>query len=271
MSKISIIMGAYNAEKRISKAIQSIIDQTFDDWELIVCDDGSTDLTANVVKSYSQKDQRIKLISNKKNSGLAFSLNNCILNSTSEYIARMDDDDISFPDRLRLQYLYMENNPECSILGTARKIYDENGIWGEEIKPHIVTKNMIIKTTPFIHPSVMIRRKDLIEVGMYTVSNITMRTEDIDLWIKLYTAGKIGHNLNQFLIYYFEGKESYTKRRYVYRVHEAIIRIRAIRKLHLNWISIVFPLKTLFVGLLPAKTMIKMKHKRFKLGNKDEF
>ena len=103
MPKISVIMGVHNGEKTLPRAIDSILNQTFTDFELIICDDCSTDATIQVIKDYIEKDNRVILIRNESNSGLAASLNNCINISKGEYIARMDDDDISHVDRFEKQ------------------------------------------------------------------------------------------------------------------------------------------------------------------------
>ena len=103
MPKISVIMGVHNGEKTLPRAIESILNQTFADFELIICDDCSSDSTVHVINDYIRKDDRVILIKNKSNSGLAASLNNCIKISKGEYIARMDDDDVSHAERFEKQ------------------------------------------------------------------------------------------------------------------------------------------------------------------------
>ena len=107
MPTVSVIMGIYNCEKTLSDAIDSIINQTYSDWELIMCDDGSTDNTYQIATKYSEKDNRITVIKNDTNSGLAFSLNHCLKYAKGEYVARMDADDISLPNRFEKQVAFL--------------------------------------------------------------------------------------------------------------------------------------------------------------------
>ena len=101
--KVSVIMASYNGEKYISDAIQSLLDQTFQDWELVICDDCSTDSTYQILKRYAEKyPDKFQVLHNEKNLRLAASLNRCIKCTRGEYIARMDDDDVSLPERFAL-------------------------------------------------------------------------------------------------------------------------------------------------------------------------
>src|SRR6056297_1576153 len=116
--KISIVMGAYNEESCIAGALDSIISQTFSDWELIVIDDGSTDATADIVRRYAECDSRIDLYRNEINMELSLSLNKGIRLARADFIARADADDVNLPDRLSKQYLYMLQHVDIDVLGT---------------------------------------------------------------------------------------------------------------------------------------------------------
>ena len=102
MPKVSVIMGVYNGKAIMDEAIQSIVDQELQDWEFIICDDASTDDTYERLLQWAKKDSRIRIVQNKTNSRLAFSLNHCLQIADGQYIARMDDDDVSYPQRLRV-------------------------------------------------------------------------------------------------------------------------------------------------------------------------
>ena len=144
MPKISVIMGVHNGEKTLPRAIDSILNQTFTDFELIICDDCSTDATIQVIKDYIEKDNRVILIRNESNSGLAASLNNCINISRGEYIARMDDDDISHVDRFEKQNNFLDGHREYAIVGTCRNTFDKGGIWNTYGQGGELTKEDII-------------------------------------------------------------------------------------------------------------------------------
>ena len=261
--KISVIMGAYNAENRIRKSVESIIKQDFQDWELIICDDGSKDNTLRVLKKIEKLDDRIIVIKNKKNMGLAYSLNHCISIARGEYIARMDDDDFSHSNRLSVQYEYMQRHSEIAVLGTAANLVDSTHIWGEMKRLDYPDAYDIWAGRSFIHPTVMIRKDALINSGLYTVAKYVGRTEDYDMWCKIYAAGYKGHNLQEKLIDYYEDRTSFSKRKYIYRGYST--RLRLLWRKSLN-----IPLKKLYVafipmlhGLIPIRLMRNIRTKRF--------
>ena len=124
--KVSVIMGVYNCEKTVAESIESIINQTYDNWELIICDDASTDNTCAIVESYARKyGGKIFFLKNSANRRLAYSLNRCLEAAKGKYIARMDGDDISLPRRLEKQVLFLESHPEYALAGTAMIPFDE--------------------------------------------------------------------------------------------------------------------------------------------------
>ena len=158
-------MSVYNDEKRVSKSIESILNQTFQDFEFLILDDCSTDNTYEICDYYAKKNQKIKLMKNHDNLGLTKSLNLLISKSSYELIARQDSDDESFKQRLEIQLNIMQkhNLDACTTLATI----DEQ----KRIRPfisHFLPKKLIIKyKNPFIHGSLLIKKKVLENVGMY--------------------------------------------------------------------------------------------------------
>ena len=124
---VSIIMGVYNGANTLSQALESIMAQTYTKWELIACDDCSTDETLKILSNYVDKDSRIKVIRNGENCGLAASLNHCLEYVQGTYIARMDCDDLSVETRLEKQVAYLESHPEFDLVGTYMQAFDESG------------------------------------------------------------------------------------------------------------------------------------------------
>ena len=120
-------MAAYNEERNIGRALESILAQTFTNWELIIIDDGSTDGTAKVVRRYGEKDNRVHLVSNDTNLELSASLNKGIGLAKADLIARADADDINLPERFAKQYEYLQAHSEIDVLGTAAYLLDETG------------------------------------------------------------------------------------------------------------------------------------------------
>ena len=122
--RVSVIMGAFNAASTLSASIDSVLKQTYKDWELIICDDCSTDNTFDVAKSYVEKYPNIRVIRNEKNSCLAYSLNHCLKYVQGEYVARMDTDDLCLPDRLEKQVAFLDAHPDLAVVGGGVMLFD---------------------------------------------------------------------------------------------------------------------------------------------------
>jgi len=265
MPKISIITGAFNIGNCYSfdKSIKSILEQSFTDFEFIICDDGSTDNTYELLKAFSETNERIKLLRNEENLGLAATLNKCIEAAAGEYIARHDCDDYSAPDRLEKQLRYMEEHPDVAVLGTFAYLFDETGVWGEMRFPTEITKKDFLFRSPYGHCSVVFRKKDLLEAGCYRVAKETRRTEDYDLFMRMFTFSK-GANLPEFLCYFCEDKSALQRRKYRYRIDEAKVRYRGFKQLGLLPRGIFYVIKPLIVGLIPARLLGFLKNKFLK-------
>lgn len=259
MTKISVIIGVYNGAKRIETAIQSILNQTYKDFEIIMCDDGSTDESYKVMEKLSECDNRVKIIRNNENLGLAETLNKCLKMASGEYIARMDDDDISHPNRFEKQVLFLEGNPEYALVGTGRNKFDENGIWATSSKLGERKTIDIFLGRSFVHPTTMIRKNVLISVKGYTTGKETERTEDYDLWCKLYQNGHKGYNLDDILLDYYESRSSYSKRKYKYRLNEFNLKRVWYKKLNIPKKYFLTIFKPLIVGMIPPKLLIRYK------------
>lgn len=207
---VSIAMGVHNGENTLAACIDSIQQQKFSKWEFIIFNDGSTDHTAEILKKYQEKDSRIIILSGEGKSGLAAGLNKCISVSKGKYIARMDDDDISFPDRLAKQVHYLEENEHIDAVGTSMIVFDESGDRGIRRNDSLVTKESFLKGTPFFHPTVMIK-KDVLE-KLHGYRTDVGRTEDLDLWFRFFANGYKGVNLIEPLLRYHEATSDYNKR-----------------------------------------------------------
>jgi len=196
-------MPCYNAERFLKNAIESMLDQTFTDFEFIIIDDCSTDRSAAIVREYQKKDRRIQYHKNASNSGVAASLNAGIGMARGEYIARMDADDISLPERLERQVNHMKKNPSCVACGTDIILIDEKGgrIGSREYHYTSETiKKNIHRASCFAHPTVMLRRKTLTENNIFYSTGLRW-VEDYDLWFRLSRYGQFA-NLKEYLLYY---------------------------------------------------------------------
>lgn len=261
MAEVSIIMGTYNGAASIGKAIESIINQTFKDWEFIICDDGSTDNTIDVVNEYIKRDGRISLIKNEVNQGLAVSLNKCLAMCSGKYIARMDDDDVSHADRIEKELFFLTNNPNYHIVSTGRYLFDDNGVWGKDDRSGEVTSLDVFKGNFFVHPTVLIRKEAYDIVDGYSEDKAIGREEDTDLWCKMYASGLKGYILGDILFDYYESRESMKRRKYKFRVIEYKLKKKYRKKLGIPFKYFFYEIKPLLVGLVP-NFIIRRRHKR---------
>lgn len=200
-SKITVLMPVYNAEKYLRGAIESILDQTFADFEFLIIDDGSTDKSLNIINSYN--DPRIKLIRNTKNLGIIKTLNRGLSLAKGVYIARMDADDISTQDRLEKQVNFMDDHLEIGVCGSWVKIFTHFKFLGyviklptnpEDIKLDLRRRNVIQ------HPSVILRKSLFDEFGLRYLNNFR-HAEDYDLWVRASKLFPLA-NLPEVLLYY---------------------------------------------------------------------
>lgn len=260
--KVSIIMGVYNSEKTIERSINSILNQTFKDWIFIICDDGSSDNTFEILKKYENKyPSKFKILKNDKNRGLTYSLNHCLKYVSTEFVARMDGDDISLPERLSKQVKFLDAHSEYGFVGTSIERFDENGVWKRCKSIEEPQKNIFYSSTGFVHPTILIRKSILDKVNGYNDIWYTKRCEDYDLWMRLYSEGFKGYNIQEILFQYYEGKDSFPKRKYRYRFGEAVTRAIGYFKLRMYPKGIIYVFKPLISGLLPKKIVIFLHRK----------
>lgn len=251
---VSVIMGIYNCADTLPDAIESILNQTFQDFELILCNDGSTDKTLMIAQDYAARyPEHIVLIQNEKNMGLNYTLNHCLKVARGKYIARMDGDDRSLPHRFAKEVSFLDNHPEIAFVSTALDVFDDSGIWGERYFPQHPKKRDFAFESQFSHSACMIRKAAYDAVGGYTISPWLLRVEDCHLWIKLYAKGFQGFNLPEKLYAYRDDKGSYHKRKYKDRINAAYVTCYAVDKLNLPKYLYFLALKPLVVGLLPYR------------------
>jgi glycosyltransferase involved in cell wall biosynthesis len=200
---ISVVMSVYNGEKFLGEAIQSILDQTFQDFEFIIINDGSVDNTLSIIRGFQEKDKRIILI-NRGNMGLIYSLNEGIEKSKGRYIVRMDADDVSFKNRFKEQIEFMDKD-NIDICGSSVQLFNDKGdikIWRYPTLDQDI-KFTLLFTCSFAHPSVMIRKKVFKNLKYKNYKN----SEDYKLWTDVaLSAFKMG-GIDRVLLRYRSHKE----------------------------------------------------------------
>ncbi len=198
MPKVSVLMPAYNSEKYIAEAIDSILNQTFSDFEFIIINDGSTDSTPDIVKKYAKQDKRIKFIDNKKNRGVA-AIRNMLLDSASgEYLMYQDSDDVSMPNRIETHVVFMDSHPDISISSAGMLSHPDNQIINCQSQPKILD---FYVANCVSNPSVIMRRADIVNAGIhYNVQYST--AEDYMFWVNALKHNLKIYNIPDVLVKY---------------------------------------------------------------------
>jgi glycosyltransferase EpsE len=253
MPKISVIMSVRNNEKTIERAIRSIQDQTFADWEFLIVDDCSNDSTYTVLERMAKCDKRIKLFKNETNLGLAASLDFLISKSRCNILARQDADDYSDKERFEKQYAFVCSHPNFAIVGTNWFNVDSSGEMHPAVGREIMKARKMVWDGGFMHPSWMMRKDMLEKVGFYTVNEHTRRDQDYHLMMKVLGAGMQCATLQEFLYYYVADDNTFKRTKDWKGVkHLMWIRRDGFKRNHLPFWDYIFVLKPFVKNLVPV-------------------
>jgi glycosyltransferase involved in cell wall biosynthesis len=232
-STISVVMSVYNGEKYLRAAVDSVLRQSFQDFEFIIINDGSTDRSSEILAAFVAEDSRIRIIE-APNQGLTKSLNLGLTYCHGRYVARMDADDVSLPDRFAKQVAFLDKSNETVAIGTAVELIDEDdeslGVWERPTTHEAVEKKHLRGLSgQIIHPSAMLRAKTLKEIGGYRED--LSAAQDYDLFLRLAEIGRIG-NLSEVLLRYrlHLGGVSFTKSEEQYETVCRILREAFLRR-----------------------------------------
>ena len=200
--RVSVLMPVYNGERYLREAVESILDQTFADFEFIIVDDGSTDNTWRILQSYAAREPRIVLVRNEINVGVAGSLNKGLGLARGEYIARMDADDVSLPERLAAQVAFLDEHSPVGVVGCAVQMIDSYG--SPMYVQHFPTTHgpllwALCFYTPLAHPTVVFRRPVVERVGGY--NDVLLANQDRDLWQRLSSVTRLANLPDVYLLY----------------------------------------------------------------------
>ena len=205
---VSVIMPAYNAEKWIAEAIDSILNQTYDNIELLIYDDGSTDETWGILLDYSTKHDKVHFFHDDMNRGVTVALNTLINLSHGKYIARMDADDIAMPDRIEKQVAYIEKQSRLSAIGTGIEMFGDKNTnpgrdkwWGNDFVLHETITRKLPYRNCLCHPSVLFIG-DILREYMYEGARVF---QDYDLFLRMgsdgHLIGKVDETLLKYRVY----------------------------------------------------------------------
>lgn len=261
--RITVLMAIYNCAPTLVEALDSLMAQTYQRFKVVLCDDCSTDNTYDVARKYiEQYPDKFILIRNDTNRKLPYSLNRCLEYADTEYVARMDGDDISKPERFEKEITFLDEHPEYALVSCPMEYFDENGVFmvgKTELEP---TAKSFLKGSPFSHAAVMMRTEDLKSVGAYTVARWTQRGQDVHLWAKFYSRGYIGYNLSDPLYMMRDDGAAY-KRRTMKEAFQSVRRsCKIFQLLGISRVRNIFPiLRPIIVCSLP-KCIYNYLHKR---------
>lgn len=267
MPKISIIMGIYNCEPTLAEAIDSLLAQTYTDWQLIMCDDGSVDGTYAVAEEYRRKHpDKMILLKNEHNLGLNKTLNKCLKEADGEYVARMDGDDVSLPERFEKEVQFLDAHPEYAIVSTPMIFFDESGDWGRSTAIEKPEKKDFIHHSPVhCHAPCMIRKSAYLDVGGYTEDDHMLRFEDVNLWYKLYAKGYKGYNIDEPLYKMRDDRAAAQRRGLRSRMNGVYVTYIGFKLFNYPWYMYSYVgldfVKHAIKGLLPQKIYM-MIHKK---------
>lgn len=230
--QISILMAVYNAESTLRESIDSVLAQTYTNWKFIICNDCSTDSTADILEEYVNKyPDKFVVIKNKVNLRLAASLNNCIEYADGEFAARMDGDDYISPDRFEKQVSFLKSHPDIDLVGTFMQAFDDKGLQRIIQYKEFPDKYDLRKGPVFSHASIMTYTTIYKELK-YVVSKRTRRSQDYDLWFRFYAAGYKGANIQEPLYFVREDEYAFLRRKPSLYFWAIVTRLKGFRELH---------------------------------------
>lgn len=262
--RITILMAIYNCAPTLKEAIDSLYAQTYNNFKLVLCDDASTDNTYEIAKQYAEKHDNIVLIQNEKNMKLAYSLNRCLEYADTEYVARMDGDDISLPTRFEKQIKFLDNHPEYALVSCPMIHFDEKGDWGWGKSDPTPDKNSFKKGTPHAHAPCMIRTNVIKEVGGYTVNKYLVRGQDYYLFYKIYKVGYKGYNLQEHLYKMRDDQNAMARRTLRNRFNAFLIKNEVLNGLQVKK-PLLYSFPSLLKGFIPPFLMKLLRKKRLKI------
>lgn len=265
--KISILMGIYNCAATLTEAIDSIISQTYTNWQFIICDDGSKDNSYDIAKKYEKMDpDRFVVIKNESNIGLNSTLNRCLKIADGDYIARMDGDDVCAPTRFQKEVEFLNGHPDYAIVSTYMTTFDENGEWGcIKTLEYPQVKDFPTHVPMFCHAPCMIRKEAFMDVGGYTEDKRLLRVEDYHLWYKFYAKGYKGYNIPEALYKMRDDRNALHRRTVKARFNGIYATFVGFKMVHLPKWMYIYAIKNAVVEIIkiiiPDKLYILL-HKR---------
>lgn len=258
-------MGVYlpgEDTRDLEAAVGSVLEQTFSDFEFLICDDGSGPQARAALEKAAAGDPRIRLVRGAGAVTLPAKLNRCIREAKGRYLARMDADDLSLPQRFEKQTAFLDGRQDIAFVGCNVNLISDGRVYGERVFPPYPMPMDFRFSMPFIHPALLFRADAMRAVGGYSEEKRAELCEDYDLLLRMYAAGFVGCNLQEKLFSYRVGPQDYRKRKYRHRINEARTRFVRFRELGLLPQALPYVVKPLVVGLLPHRWVESLRERR---------
>lgn len=235
MVRISVLMGIYNCASTLVEALDSLENQTYKDFKIILCDDGSKDNTLQVAQDYAKRFDNVIVIQNGRNKGLNYTLNHCLKYADTEYVARMDGDDISLPTRFEKEIAFLDAHPEYAVVSAPMIYFDEKGEFRRGKGNGEILAKDFVHGSPICHAPCMARTSVIKEVGGYSVEDKLLRVEDYHLWFKFFAAGYKLFMLDECLYKMRDDRHAAVRRNWLARRNEAYVKNIGYRMIGLPW------------------------------------
>lgn len=228
-------MGIYNCAPTLQEALDSLYAQTYKGFKIILCDDGSQDDTLKIAEENARLHENVIVIKNNRNMGLNYTLNHCLEYADTEYIARMDGDDISLPTRFEKEIKFLDEHPEYAVVSGPMIYFDEEGEFRRGKGGGEVKKLEFVHGSPIAHAPSMSRTDIIKSVGGYSVDKKLLRVEDYHLWFKVYAAGHKAYRLNEYLYKMRDDRNAVARRNWMTRRNEAYVQHIGYKMIGIPW------------------------------------
>lgn len=265
MPLISVVMGVRYCREDLfllKRAVDSILKQSYSNFELLICENGSTEQAKAYLRALEQTEVRVRLLNGAGADTLAAKLNRCLKEAKGRYIARMDDDDASYLERFAVQMEYLQTHPQVAFVGSVADLERDREAAGRRNLPENPTVRDFYFVQPFLHPALLFRREDLERVGGYCESSRCDGCEDYDLLLRLYERGRMGANIQTPLLTYTlqpHGRRNRSMRQRWNEVKTRFVRFRSLGSLPQ---ALPYVVKPILVGLIPTSVLEQWKERR---------
>ena len=248
---VSVIMGIYNCADTLEEAVDCIINQTFTDWELIMCDDCSSDNTYEIALKIAENDPRITVMKNDINLTLAPTLNRCASIAKGKYLARMDADDVCTLDRFEKEVSVLNRFEKYAVVSCQMNLYDSFGIYRTVAHPDIPDPKDLVKRSQFCHAGCMMRKEVFDSVGGYSESMKYKRVEDYDLWARMYKLSYVGFNIQEPLYSMRDDRNAVLRRTISNRKNEIRVKKNIIKWFNLPFYNYIYVFIPVLKAIMP--------------------